>query len=71
MRLSDAAANSTYIITALHFTDNNDAMHYSALGFVPGAKITLIQNSPYKVCALGGGRIAISDNIANMISIHP
>lgn len=71
MKLSDAIANNTYTIASLDFENSNDAMHFSSLGFVPGAKIMLVQNSPYKICSVGNGRIAISDSIANMITILP
>ncbi len=70
MRLTDAVTNTKYVITGLHFDENIDAGRYYALGFVPGAEITLIQNAPYRICSLGGGKIALSDTVAGMISIN-
>lgn len=70
MKLSDAVTNNTYIISSLSCNNHNDAMRISALGFIPGSKIKLLQSSPYKICMIGSGRVAISDNMADMINVE-
>lgn len=70
MKLSDAVANNTYIISSLSCNNHNDAVRISALGFIPGSKIKLLQSSPYKICMIGSGRVAISDNMADMINVE-
>ena len=45
-------------------------MRISALGFIPGSKIKLLQSSPYKICMIGSGRVVISDNMADMINVE-
>ncbi len=70
MKLSDAVANDTYIISSLSCSNHNEALRISALGFIPGCKIKLMQSSPYKICMIGSGKVAISDNIADMINVE-
>lgn len=70
MKLKDAVTNNTYIISSLTCSNQNDAMRISALGFVPGSKIKLLQSSPCKICMIGSGRIAISDSMADMINVE-
>ena len=70
MKLKDAVTNNTYIISSLTCSNQNDVMRISALGFVPGNKIKLLQSSPYKICMIGSGRIAISDSMADMINVE-
>lgn len=70
MKLSDAVANNTYIISSLSCNNHNDALRISALGFIPGSKVKLLQSSPYKICMIGLGRVAISDNMADMINVE-
>lgn len=70
MKLKDAVTNNTYIISSLTCSNQNDVMRISALGFVPGSKIKLLQSSPYKICMIGSGRIAISDSMADMINVE-
>lgn len=71
MRLSDAVINNTYTISHLKCDSSAEVNHISSLGFYPGAKIKILQNSPFKIYALGGSRIALSDNMAKMIYVQP
>lgn len=70
MKLSDAVVNNTYTISSLKCDSSSEINHISSLGFYPGAKIKLLQNSPYRIYAVGSSRVAISDNIAEMIYVR-
>lgn len=70
MKLSDAVVNNTYTISSLQCDSSSEINHISSLGFYPGAKIKLLQNSPYKIYAVGSSRVAISDNMAEMIYVR-
>lgn len=71
MKLSEAAANNTYTISSLECSNSTINSFFLSLGLYPGVKIKLIQNSPYKICSLGSSKVAISDNIAEMIYVQP
>ena len=70
MELGEADANNTYIIWSLSCNNHDDALRISALEFSPGSKVKLLQSSPYKICMIGSGRVAISDNMADMINVE-
>lgn len=69
MKLSEATSNNTYTILSLNCAKQSDALRMSSLGFIPGIRITLLKTSPYKICAIGTGRVAISNYMANMINV--
>ena len=69
MKLSDAVVDNTYTISSLKCGNSAEISHFSSLGFYPGAKIKILQNSPFKIYALGGSRIALSENMAAMINV--
>ncbi len=71
MKLSEAVANNTYTISSLDCSNSSIINRFFALGLYPGVKIKLLQNTPYKICSLGGSKVAISDNIAEMIYVQP
>lgn len=70
MTLNDAETDKLLTILSLDESNKSELKKLTAMGILPGVRLTLLQKKPVPVFQIGYGRFAIDESLAGRINVR-